>query len=168
MSRSPDTIAQFYRLIDQARPPQRADRSAARTLPARAYRYCEAVTSATAFGWWAFPPTDIMRQRNGTDIFWQCEGVSDSLPLMPSAQFPGFAERFNAAAPLALQNRSPQFLTALPEPGLLLMHPLILPLGGRWNERILGGCGVSEKNRAYGNPAMILLFRPTASRSATL
>jgi hypothetical protein len=56
---------------------------------------------------------------DGTDIFWQYDGVSDWLPLMPSAQFPGFAAQFNAAAPQALQDCSPPFLTALPEPGLL-------------------------------------------------
>ena len=48
------------------------------------------------------------------------------------------------------------------------MHPLILPLGRRWNERIMGCCGVSEKNQGCGNPAMILLFRPTASPGTPL
>lgn len=119
MSRFPDPIVRFYRLIDRVRPPQRADRSAAGTLPTRACRYCEAVTSATAFGWWAFPPTDLMLLWDGTDIFWRCDGISDWLPLMPSAQFPGFAAQFNAAAPPALQDCSPPFLTALPEPGSL-------------------------------------------------
>lgn len=119
MSRSADPIVRFYRLIDQARPPERADRSAAGTLPTRAYRYCEAVTSATAFGWWAFPPIDLMLLWDGTDIFWQCEGVTDWMPLMPSAQFPDFAAQFNTAAPPALRDCSPPFLTALPEPGSL-------------------------------------------------
>jgi hypothetical protein len=119
MSQSSEVIVRFHRLIDQARPPQRADRSAAGTLPTRAYRYCEAITSATAFGWWAFPPTDLMLLWDGVDIFWRCEAVSDWLPLLPSAQFPGFAARFNAAAPGTLQDCSPPFLTALPEPGLL-------------------------------------------------
>jgi hypothetical protein len=114
-----DPIVWFYRLIDQARPPQRADRSAAGTLPTRAFRYCEAVTSAAAFGWWIFPPIDITVLWDGTDIFWQYDGISDWLPLMPSTQFPGFATRFNSVAPQALRNCSPPFLTALPEPGLL-------------------------------------------------
>jgi hypothetical protein len=119
MSQSPDTLVRFYRMIEKSRPPQRADRSAAGTLPTRAYRYCEAVTSATAFGWWAFPPTDLLLLWDGMDIYWQYEGVSDWLPLMPSAQFPGFAAQFNAAAPPALHDCSPPFLTALPESGLL-------------------------------------------------
>src|SRR3984885_4423510 len=119
MSRSADPIVRFYRMIDKARPPERADRSAAGTLPTRAYRYCTAVTSAAAFGWWAFPPIDLMLLWDGTEIFWQYEGGSDWLPLMPAAQFPGFAARFNAGAPAALQDCAPPFLTALPEPGSL-------------------------------------------------
>ena len=34
----------FYRFIPGARAPQRADRSAAGSMPTRAFRYCEAMT----------------------------------------------------------------------------------------------------------------------------
>src|SRR5271165_1814229 len=119
MNRSNTPIVHFYRLIDEARLPQRADRSAAGTLPTRAYRYCEAVTAATAFGWWIFPPTDLQFLWDGHDIFWQCTGWKDWLPLMPAAQFPDFAVRFDKAAPASLAGCSPPFLTALPEPGVL-------------------------------------------------
>ncbi len=112
-------IVQFYRLIDEARFPQRADRSAAGTLPVRAYRYCEAVTSAASFGWWVFPPTDLQFLWDGHDIFWQCTGGPDWLPLMSAAQFPDFAARFDATAPAYLAGCAPPFLTALPEPGTL-------------------------------------------------
>jgi hypothetical protein len=119
MHRSYDPIMCFYRLIEQARLPQRADRSAAGTLPTRAYRYCEAVTAAAGYGWWVFPPADLQLLWDGHDIFWQCPGVPDWLPLMPSAQFPDFSARFDATAPGALAGCSPPFLTALPEPGTL-------------------------------------------------
>ncbi|MEJ0016766.1 MAG: DUF6065 family protein [Acetobacteraceae bacterium] len=112
-------IVHFYRMIEQARPPVRAERSAAGTLPMRAYRYCEAVTAAAAFGWWLFPPTDLRFVWDGHDIFWQCTGAEDWLPLAPSAQFPDFAARFDAQAPTSLAGCSPPFLTALPEPGIL-------------------------------------------------
>ena len=119
MNRSSTPIVHFYRLIDEARLPQRADRSAAGTLPTRAYRYCEAVTAATGFGWWVFPPTDLQFLWDGHDIFWQCTGWQDWLPLMPAAQFPDFANRFDQAAPASLAGCSPPFLSALPEPGTL-------------------------------------------------
>jgi Family of unknown function (DUF6065) len=112
-------IARFYRLMEQARPPMRADRSAAGTLPTRAYRYCEAVTSATGYGWWVFPPAGLRFIWDGADIFWICEGMDDWEPLSPSAQLPGFSDAFDAAAPAALAGCAPPMLTALPEPGAL-------------------------------------------------
>ncbi len=115
MSLSP--IVRFYRMIESARPPQRADRSAAGTLPTRAYRYCEAVSAATGYGWWVFPPTGLRLLWDGTDIFWHMDGLADFLPLLPSAQFPHQSARFDAAAPAELAGCSPPFLTALPEPG---------------------------------------------------
>ena len=119
MDRLSTPIVHFYRLIDEARLPQRADRSAAGTLPTRAYRYCEAVTAAAGFGWWIFPPTDLQFLWDGYDIFWQRTGWQEWFPLMPSAQFPGFAARFDESAPASLVGCSPPFLSALPEPGIL-------------------------------------------------
>jgi hypothetical protein len=110
---------QFHRLIEQARPPQRADRAAAGTLPTRAYRYCDAVTSAAGYGWWVFPPMDLQLIWDGYDVFWYFDGAPDWMPLSPAAQFPDFAEAFNAAAPQKLQGCAPPFLTALPEPGVV-------------------------------------------------
>jgi Family of unknown function (DUF6065) len=110
--------ASFYRLIDQARLPQRADRSAGGILPTRATRYCEAVTSATAFGWWLFPPMDFSVVSDGTDLYWHYTDQPDWLPLN-TAQFPGFVNRFDSAAPDFAQGCAPPFLTVLPEPGAL-------------------------------------------------
>jgi hypothetical protein len=112
-------IVQFYRLIEQARPPMRADRSAAGTLPTRAYRYCEAVTSAAGFGWWVFPPIGMRFIWDGADIFWHCDGMEAWEPLSPSAQLPGFTEAFDAAVPDPVKGGAPPMLTALPEPGTL-------------------------------------------------
>ncbi len=113
------SVVRFYRLIDAARPPRRADRSACGTLPTRATRYCEAATSASAFGWWVFSPLDIRVLWDGTDIFWHHAGASEWLPLQPSSQFPDFAARFDDHAPAELAGCAPPFLTALPEPGTL-------------------------------------------------
>ena len=116
--RQPDpAIVRFFRLIGQGRPPQRADRSAAGTLPTRAYRYCDAVTTASGFGWWVFPPMDIQLVWDGETVHWAYEGAADWLALSPAAQFPGQSARFDAAAPEHLKGCSPPFLTALPEPG---------------------------------------------------
>lgn len=114
-----EPVLQFHRLIDHGRAPQRADRSAAGTLPTRAYRYCDAVTSATGYGWWVFPPMDLQLIWDGHDIFWYFDGAPDWMRLSPAAQFPGFSQTFDDIAPKPLKGCSPPFLVALPEPGNL-------------------------------------------------
>jgi hypothetical protein len=112
------TIVSFYRAIEQTRLPQRADRSAGGTLPTRASRYCDAVTTAAGFGWWVFPPMDFSLLWDGHEVFWLYEDLEDWMPLN-AVQFPGQSARFDEAAPAALQGCSPPFLTVLPEPGLV-------------------------------------------------
>ena len=83
-------LVTFHRMIPTARMPQRADRSAAGSLPTRAFRYCEAATSAAAFGYYLFPPIGFSVQWDGYDIMWTFEGAGDWLPLnaAPSSRLP--------------------------------------------------------------------------------
>ncbi len=119
MSQSPPPV-RFHALIPGQRPPARADRSGLGTLPIRAWRYCEAVTTAAGLGWHIFPPAEFRLLFDGQRIWWQCDAVAaDWLPLDDAAQFPGFADTFDAAAPEAMRGFSPPFLTALPEPGVV-------------------------------------------------
>ena len=113
----PPTV-QFFRLVDSARPPQRADRAAGGTLPTRAFRYCEAATTAAALGWYVFPPMGFQLFWNGTEVFWTYGGAG-SWYALGAAQFPDFRQRFDRHAPPNVQNYSPTFLGALPEPGIV-------------------------------------------------
>ncbi len=108
----------FHRLVPTARLPQRADRSAAGSLPTRAFRYCEAATSAAGFGYYIFPPIGFSIQWDGHDMMWTFEGAGEWLPLT-SAQFPGFSDQFDAVAPEEIKGFAPPFLGALQEPGLI-------------------------------------------------
>jgi hypothetical protein len=111
---------QFFNLFPGSRPPQRADRSGYGTLPTRAFRYCEAVCSAAAFGWHLFPPMDFkLVWDGGTDVQWTYEGAEGWYQLHKPAQFPGFAERFDASAPPEAEGFSPPFLSPLPEAGVV-------------------------------------------------
>ena len=140
----------FYRIIESARMPQRADRSACGTLPIRAVRYCEALCSAAAFGWWAFTPIDLGLVWDGSDIFWSHPRANSWLPLDRSAQCPGLSYSFNETAPADLRGCAPPLVTALPEPGTvqlwtglmirtrpnwhaLVRAPANLPLPGGYN-----------------------------------
>jgi len=118
---SPTTIpplVSFWRLIESAPAPQRADRSAGGTLPTRAFRHCDAVTTAAGFGWLVFPAMDMNVLWDGHEIHWTWEGAGGWHPL-GVAQFPYFRDRFDAAAPEAVRGYAPPFIGALAEPGLL-------------------------------------------------
>ena len=156
-------LVTFHRLIASARMPQRADRSAAGSLPTRAFRYCEAATSAAAFGYYLFPPIGFSVQWDGHDIMWTFEGAGEWLPLSKSAQFPGFRDRFDSLAPDEIKAFSPPFLSALQEPGLLqvwtglvvrtapgwsllVRSPANLPRAGGWDAFE----GIVETDRWFG------------------
>lgn len=111
-------ILRFTRLFPHARPPQRADRAAGGTLPTRAFRFCEAVTAASSFGWYVFPPIAFQLLWDGQDIHWTSDALDD-WQLLRSAHLPDMAASFDAAAPTAITGHAPPFLTALPEPGVV-------------------------------------------------
>jgi hypothetical protein len=111
-------LVAFHRFIPSARLPQRADRSAAGSLPTRAFRYCEPSTSASGYGYYIFPPISFSLQWDGRDVMWTWEGAGAWLPLQ-SAQFPDFRDLFDSVAPEEIKEYSPPFLSALQEPGLI-------------------------------------------------
>jgi Family of unknown function (DUF6065) len=118
----PPPLVTFHRLIEHGRLPERADRSALGTLPTRAYRHCEPVAAASGFGWYLFPPTTLSLLWDGSagHILWTCAALDGVwLALDDAAQFPGFAARFDEAAPPEVRGFSPPFLTALRELGTI-------------------------------------------------
>jgi hypothetical protein len=112
-------IVTFYRFIPECRLPMRADRAAAGTMPTRAFRYCEAMTAASAFGWYVFPPiTFSLMWDGGSEVFWTYKGQDAWFPLR-KVQFPGFAEYFDKVASEEAKGFSPSFLAAFKEPGVV-------------------------------------------------
>ena len=144
-------IIQFFRLIESARPPQRADRSAGGTLSTRAFRYCEPVTTAAALGWYVFPAICFQLYWTGTEIFWTYQGATSWYPL-GAAQFPHFRDRFDQQAPPEVKSYSPTFLGALPESGILqIWSGLIAKTRPGWS---LVARGPANLPRAVGYDGM--------------
>jgi Family of unknown function (DUF6065) len=110
--------ARFYQLIPGAPKPRRADRSAEGRMPMRAYRYCEAMRTASAFGWYFYPPINFRLLLEGNELFWTYEGADGRYPL-GGAQFPGFSRFFEERAPDALKRFAPPFLAAGDDPGVV-------------------------------------------------
>jgi len=107
----------FYRMIPAGRPPMRADRSAAGSLPTRAFRFCEPARTASGFGYYIFPPINFSLIWDGHEIAWTYDGAEEWLPLK-TAQFPHYASYFDERAPEAIRGFSPPFVSALQEAGL--------------------------------------------------
>jgi len=78
-----ESVVKFFRIVSAATPPMRADAAALGTLPAAAYQYCEAVRSASAFGWYVFPPEDIRLRWDGSEVLFFDEGEWRRLSSLP-------------------------------------------------------------------------------------
>ena len=102
---------EFFQMVPNSSPPCRADKSVGGVIPARALRYCQALTSASAFGWYVFLPLSFKVVWDGHDMLWTYDGVDEWLPLTRDAvQYPGFGEIFDSAAPAGAQGFAPPFL----------------------------------------------------------
>lgn len=141
--------ARFMAFTDLPMTPRPALKDAGGSLPMRAVRYCDAVTSACAFGWWLYPPMDAWLMWDGSTIFYSLDGETYD-PLDDSCEFPGMAEALAAHAPDGVPPIASPLFTALPEPGmvqvslgviastapgwsLLLRRPANLPLFGGYD-----------------------------------
>jgi hypothetical protein len=113
---SPNPIVTFHRVYPGAISPMQADRSALGTIPAGALQYCEPVCSASAFGWYIFPPMDVRLMWNGVDVFRDVEGQWEPLA---SIHLPDILDYWNSHCPDDLKDMAPPFLTNLFVPGLI-------------------------------------------------
>lgn len=111
-------VAKFYRVLPSAQEPQRADRSAGGLIPTRAFRYCEAICTASAFGWYIFPPINFSLMWDGTDTLWTFD-ETDSWYNLDSIQYPDFYDTFNAACPAEVADHVPPLVAASNEPGII-------------------------------------------------
>lgn len=111
-------LVEFFQLVPNIHPPRRADRAVGGTIPARALRYCEALTTASAFGWYVFLPLGFKIVWDGHEMLWTYDGAEEWLPLTRDAvQYPSFREHFDRHAPPDCRGFSPPFLTPSIQPG---------------------------------------------------
>ena len=112
------TVVTFYRAVPQGYAPMRADRGALGVLPTAALQYCEAITSASAYGWYVFPPMSFCLQWDGTDVIWTHSDEESWFPLT-SCHFPDFARHFDDNVPEDVRGFAPPFLTKIFAPGVV-------------------------------------------------
>ncbi len=139
-------LAEFFQLVPTAATPRRADKSVGGVIPARALRYCEALTSASAFGWYVFLPITFKVVWDGHDMLWTHEGVDEWLPLTRDAvQYPGFSEVFDQAAPPDIRGFAPPFLGPSIQPGgLQIWTGCIARTAPGWSLLVRGVANLSQ------------------------
>lgn len=94
----------------------KADASALGYLPISAYQYCEAVRTASAMGWYVFPPAEFSLLFDGKEVFIADEGEWRSLVHEP---VPAALEERWVADFEAIYGACPNMLTAFPDPGVV-------------------------------------------------
>jgi len=139
-------LVEFFQLVPSTNPPRRADKSVGGVIPARALRYCEAITSASAFGWYIFLPISFKIVWDGQDMVWTYDAADEWMPLTRDAvQYPGFREKFDQAAPPGAQGFSPPFLTPSIQPGgLQIWTGCIAKTAPGWNLLVRGVANLSH------------------------
>jgi hypothetical protein len=105
-------LVTFYRMVAEGNHPMRAERSALGVLPTAAFQYCEAISIASAFGWYVFPPIDFHVQWDGTDLIWTHDGGATWSPVT-KVHFPGFPDVFDEKAPEDIRGYAPPFLSTV-------------------------------------------------------
>lgn len=111
-------LVHFIRAVPEGRDPMRADRSALGTIPAAAFQYCEAVTSASAFGYYVFLPRTVWLRWDGTDAHYTHEGETEWLPVRNDL-FPGCEEWFDVHAPEDIKGYCPPWVSQTLAPGVI-------------------------------------------------
>jgi hypothetical protein len=141
-----DPLVEFFQLVPGSNPPRRADKSVGGVIPARALRYCEALTSASAFGWYIFLPISFKIVWDGHDMLWTHDAADEWMPLTRDAvQYPGFREKFDEAAPPDAKGFSPPFLTPSIQPGgLQIWTGCIAKTAPGWNLLVRGVANLSH------------------------
>jgi hypothetical protein len=138
-------LVEFFQLVPNDRPPRKADRAVGGTIPTRAFRYCEAITSASGFGWYVFLPMTFRVLWDGHDVLWTYDGVDEWLPLSSAAQYPGFREHFDLQAPPHVKGFSPTFLVRSIQPGgLQVWTGCVANTAPGWSLLVRGAANLSK------------------------
>lgn len=94
---------------------QAAQTTAAGTMPAVAFQYCEAMRSASSYGWYVYPPKDISLLFNGAETYHHDDG--QWFPLKSTNLEQEFRGKWDKVCPPELVGCDPPYLSELFVPG---------------------------------------------------
>lgn len=108
-------IVQLWKAYPDAPDIHKADKSAAGTMPAGAFQYCEAMRVASGYGWYVYPPKDVSLYYDGREVYFYED--DQWFPIKSTPFEASFQDRWNAAAPPQLKDHNPPFITEIFVPG---------------------------------------------------
>lgn len=112
-----NSAVRFIRAHPDAPEIVRSDKSALGTLPAAAFQYCEAVRTASSFGWYGFPATNAMLRYNGIDTFMHHE--QSGWEKLHSEHVEDPDAWWNSSCPDSLTDLCPPFISSISKPGII-------------------------------------------------
>ncbi len=137
----------FYQAYPDSLPPMRADRSALGTLPAQATQYCEAVTTASAFGWYVFPASSFSLHFDGVDVYLIDGNTREKFSVL---QLPDIEQWWNKHCPRDLMDMAPPFLTYLGIPGYIqIWSGLLVETRKDWSVLVRPIANVPRSNQYF-------------------
>jgi hypothetical protein len=115
-----NSVVVFKQLVPFGHAVTRASRDALGLIPVRGARYCEALTTACAYGWYIYPLIGFSVQFDGVDIFWTYDKAPDGdWWQLDACQYPRFVAEFDRHAPASVKGFSPPWLAKGQDLGIL-------------------------------------------------
>lgn len=140
-------VVSFFRMYPHALPAMKADRTALGSIPVQAYQYCEALCSASSFGWYAFPAADIQLWFDGTDIY---VANGQEWQKLKSQHLPEVDRWWNSRCPVELVDKAPPFLTYLGIPGYVqIWSGLLVQTVEDWSVLVRPLANVQRSNQFF-------------------
>lgn len=142
-----EPLITFYKAYPDSLPAMSADRSALGTIPTQAYQYCEALTTASAFGWYAFPAASVSLYFDGVDIY---RIAGNEKIKIATEQLSNMDQWWNPNCPPHLKDMAPPFLTSLGIPGYLqVWSGLLIQSRRNWSTLIRPIANTPKSNQYF-------------------
>ncbi|WP_422041104.1 DUF6065 family protein [Roseibium sp.] len=112
-----EPLITFYKIFEKVPAIIPADPSAYGSMPTDAFRYCEAMRTASSFGWYVYPPRTLTLTVSEDIVYAYLDG---EWVLVKSEYLnDGFKKEWENLAPGTLKRHFPAFLRPVPLPGTL-------------------------------------------------
>lgn len=124
----------FVHAYPHALPAMRADQSALGSMPTSAFQYCEAMRTASGFGWYIFPAMSVELLFDGVDTY---IAHGSEWERLTSEGLPEIESWWNPYCPEYLVDMAPPFISAIGVPGYIqIWSGLLVQTAKDWSALI--------------------------------